>query len=501
MVPFNTKFLIGLIICLLVGSIARGQNEFARVFGGKGQESANAVVQTLDGGYLVAGSTGSLNPGGSEPYLLKVDSAGKKEWWRYYTWEGSQEVTDLIQRPDSSFVFLGYTNGQGAGGYDLFLQTTDKNGDSLSSNLYGGTDWEFSGAFDTLPGGGMILCGTTFSYGKGPSDLYLLRIDPSGDTLWTETLGNEREEWGYGVEHVPGFGFAMTGQRQDTTEGFSRAYLVGTDENGTKQWETTVGDTLLNRGEDLVKTKVDSDLVVTGTVTDPDQGDRNILVMRTDLQGNIKFRNGWGPPNERDEGFAVAQNAQKDILVAGLTTGFEGPGQLARHFKISAGGFFLEGTTYPSDKDDHLRDLALTPRDTGAILTGGTKSFGPGNRENIYLIKDSNPIGIDENVTVGRKEHGSDRFTRQTSLFPNPCRNKTRIRIPQTFTYRATELSLKVYNGQGKLVHHREEPFRASKSEKGATITLDCSDLDQGVHFVRLIGKERQWTAKLLVGP
>ena len=58
---------------------------WSQTYGGAGWDAASSVIQTIDGGYVMAGYTRSFSAGDDDDFwLVKTDSFGNAEWNRTY---------------------------------------------------------------------------------------------------------------------------------------------------------------------------------------------------------------------------------------------------------------------------------------------------------------------------------------------------------------------------------------------------------------------------------
>ncbi len=206
------RLLIG-ILFLVIGMAASAQppTKFYSTYGSNGYDVGYDVKQTLDGGYIIVGSTSSYGQGNTDMYLLKLDSMGQFKFQSTFGGVSNEIGKSIVQLADSSFVMAGYTSSTGVGGYDIFLVKADKTGNLVWQKTIGGADWDFANSMDTVAGGGLIIAGTTYSYGHGNADGYVIRTDANGDTLWTKTYGGLNDDEFKSVIQTTDGNFALTG--------------------------------------------------------------------------------------------------------------------------------------------------------------------------------------------------------------------------------------------------------------------------------------------------
>jgi Tol biopolymer transport system component len=160
-----------------------------------------AVQQTFpDNGYIVVGYTNSFGKA-YQVYLVKTDANGDTLWTRTYGGASDEDGWCVDQTsPDGGYIIAGWTRSFGAGGKDLYLVKTDADGDTLWTRTYGGADDDWAMSVEQTPDGGYIMVGWTKSFGMGANDIYVIRTDASGDTLWTRTYGGPDDEFGHSVQ-------------------------------------------------------------------------------------------------------------------------------------------------------------------------------------------------------------------------------------------------------------------------------------------------------------
>ncbi|MFC1800362.1 T9SS type A sorting domain-containing protein [Candidatus Eisenbacteria bacterium] len=304
---------------------ANGGVDWSKTYGGSGTEHGTSVKQTLDGGYIITGYTNSSGAGSYDLLLVKTDAAGIVDW--AYTYGGSEDDRGYcVQQtvPDSGYIVAGYSDTFGAGGGDAFVVRTDASGGFLWGAPYGGIDWDEARSISqTFPDSGFIITGATSSFGAGGDDAYLIKIDSDGDTLWTRTYGGAGSDYGFEAHQTfPDSGYVMVGHTSSFGAGNSDIYLVKTDQDGDSLWTTTFGGSSVEYGYSVQQTSPEPGYIVSGTTRSFGAGNFDAYVIKTDAVGGPIWTKTYGG-TEYDDGYSVCQTApDSGYVVAGSTRSF-----------------------------------------------------------------------------------------------------------------------------------------------------------------------------------
>jgi hypothetical protein len=112
---------------------SEGNKIWDRIFGGSNNDSAYLLIQTDDGGYAVAGYTFSYSAGRADFWLIKLDSRGNKLWDRTFGGNNEDSVRSLVQTDDGGYVLAGITFSFGAGEGDFWIIKLDEKGNLESA--------------------------------------------------------------------------------------------------------------------------------------------------------------------------------------------------------------------------------------------------------------------------------------------------------------------------------------------------------------------------------
>jgi hypothetical protein len=208
-----------------------------------GTFEGNSLVQTPDGGFIVAGSSG--NGVRSGVLLLKLDSQGRKEWSRTFMDGSSGQANAIRITSDGGYVIAGSVlsaRGTGSTGWDGYILKTDDQGKEEWSRFVKGTQDDYASAIVQTPDDGFVVAGTTDSFGNGGNDTFLSQLTAHGDEGWFATFGGPGNDRGITLSKRASGGFAV-GTISCMPEGASAnctAVLIRTDSGGNEQGRSAV---------------------------------------------------------------------------------------------------------------------------------------------------------------------------------------------------------------------------------------------------------------------
>jgi len=168
--------------------------KFNKAFGNNGFDYGRNVVQGANDLYYIVGSTSSSNSGNTDILVFCIDENGNELWTQAYGSPQTEIGSDIAFTPSGDLMVLGYSNGIGDGGYDIYLLKINTSGDLIEEYSYGGNDWDFAYDMEINPMGGFYIVGETYSSGEGNNDGYLLAVDDDGNLLSEHTFGTMGEE-------------------------------------------------------------------------------------------------------------------------------------------------------------------------------------------------------------------------------------------------------------------------------------------------------------------
>ncbi|MBN1358182.1 hypothetical protein JW988_05380 [Candidatus Bathyarchaeota archaeon] len=283
---------------LLVGFVGASSEMWTQTYGGTADDYAEAMVQTSDGGYALAGYTTSFGAGSYDFWLVKTDEYGNVEWNQTYGGEDIDHAYALVETSDGGYVIAGGS----------LLVKTDMYGNMEWNQTYGGV------SLVETSSGGYVIAGTK------NDDFSLVKIDTSGKMEWNRTYGGPEVERAYSLVETSDGGFALAGEKivNFDCDGVPipawRFWLVKTDEMGNMLWNHTYGN-LNSVARSLVRTS-DGGYALAGTMSSFNPAIGIIggpLLVKTDEYGNMEWNqtfSGW-------QAFAVVEASDGGYAIAG----------------------------------------------------------------------------------------------------------------------------------------------------------------------------------------
>ena len=178
---------------------SRGRRVWGHYLGGVKKDFANKII-TTDDGYLVVGKTESYGHGDYDMYAIKLNRQGKWQWYNAFGGGDDDTANDVIQTKDGGYLLVGSTNSFGLTRDDVFIVRIDKTGKRLWQRNYGGDYADEAYAITRSPDGGYVVVGRTESFNRRNGfDLYLFKIDAEGRLLWQRTQGGGSDDVGYDI--------------------------------------------------------------------------------------------------------------------------------------------------------------------------------------------------------------------------------------------------------------------------------------------------------------
>ena len=355
---------------------------WTKTFGGYDTDIGYCVQQTMDGGYIVTGRTRSFSANVYDVYLIKTDNLGDTLWTKTYDRRDIDQGRSVRQTSDGGYIIAGFCTNVGAYS-DVYLIRTDSLGDTLWTRTYGTNANESSHCVQITRDGGFIICGYTESFGAGLFDIFLLKTDASGHPSWFRTYGGPGIDYGVFVEQTTDGGYIITGYGSPSIGGYD-VYLIRTDSLGNMLWQRTFGGSWNDIGRCVRQTDDGGFIVAGNTKLDSPADSTDVYLIKTDANGDTLWTRTYGGVGH-DEGYSVDLTSDGGYIVSGFYE--PSPGSLTDLYliKTDSSGNEIWSSTFGGTRGE-TGFCVQQISDGGFIIGGTTASYGAGGVD-VWLIK------------------------------------------------------------------------------------------------------------------
>ncbi len=533
-----------LIVCILSAQFSFAQApsiQWQKTIGGNSTEGLFKVIQTTDGGYMLAGYSASGISGektdtsrGYEDYwIVKITATGNIQWDKTYGGDSTDYLQTIVPANDGGYLLAGYSvsgiNGDKTdtayGYWDTWIIKIDSNGTKLWDRTYGGSGNKTDGLVSAkqtsdngyllwmVSGSGINNIKTDSS--RGSSDYWLVKIDSVGNIQWQKTIG------GSGIDHIlsvietldggyalAGFSWSgISGEKTTASFGGFDYWVVKLDSLRNIEWQKEYGG---NSFEHLMSIQQlpDSGYMiggfsqsgVSGNKTEPSRGGYDYWMIRTDAGGNILWQKVFGGSGAEEMRGGIISTADGGYLHVGFSqSGTSGeksePNRGMDDYwivKTDANGTLQWDKTFGGDSTDFIY-TAIQTTDGGFLLAGWSMSGISGDKTGFnrggydyWIIKITPDLtGISNNIQTQN----------MISIFPNPFNNTATLRI-ETPLDKNRSYTLIIYDQIGK------EVYRIEKIISNETL-ISRDNLNSGIYFYNLFsnseGKKINHSGKIII--
>ncbi len=248
------------------------------------------------GGYIILDSLNDMT------LLTKTDSIGTVIWEKSLSAFGASSC----ETSDGGFVVTGFDNSHFT---DVSLVKTDSSGNFIWQTTFGGTSADIGYSVTETSNKGFIITGRTNSASVGSvggSDVYLIRTDSSGNLNWQTTFGWENWDEGNFATETSDGGFIITGRSGLFGPGGTDVFLIKTDSLGNSVWQKTFGNTTYDEGNSVCVT-ANGDYVVAGYNTS------DVYFIKINSENNLDDLDSDGIGDSEDNCPSAFNPLQEDV--------------------------------------------------------------------------------------------------------------------------------------------------------------------------------------------
>jgi len=393
-----------------------------KTLGGPQEDRSEVAHQTMDGGYIISGSTYSYGSGSGDIWLVKTDSYGDEQWNR--TFDGSTGFLDNSlssrQTSDGGYIIGGIKDLNGA--QDVWLIKTDSNGIEQWSNTFGTDGYYITRCVQQTSDGGYIIVGWfNLSLPGGEGDAFMIKTNSTGDEQWNKTFTGEGADGIYSIQQTSDGGYIATGLFSNQIT-FGEVMLFKFDKNGNHTWNKTIPGSVYDEAGQCVKETADGGFIIASRCYIYDgwpNGDA--WVIKANSTGAEQWNKTFGKPNSRERAARVYQTSDGGYIAIGSTFSYGMGESDVWLIKTDPNGNEQWNKTHGGENGDGGSSVHEMP-DGGFQVFGETHSYGAGNRDILLFKTDSfgncisNGRLISTNLLEGKNMLSIDSFDYQSII-------------------------------------------------------------------------------------
>lgn len=405
--------------------VLHSQTTFEQTFGGAYEEYAHSIKQTPDGGFILCGYTKSMGNGLEDVFVVKTDAQGNQEWSETFGGEFNDHGYYIACTNDGGYIYCGTTNSNWI--TKAFVSKINSIGEILWMETFPGYFYSNSRHLLPAPDNGYIVCGATSLADIGETDAFIFKIDSTGQIQWSKTYGGEGYENLHAMCNTNDNGYLFVGSTTSFGAENFDLYIIKTNAAGDTLWTKMYGGGGYDGGFSVHQT-TDNNYVIGVESSNFGSTNLNMVVLKINDEGNIL----WASPVSEDiiyRGCYLTTTSDDCIAGTGWSHDYFASIYQLVMFKMNNEGELLWTQVYGGDDYDQGLSIVETS-DLGLAVGGATFSYGAGMSD-MYLVKTTS------NGTLTSTNNYLTESP-EILLYPNPCSNSLWLKskdIPQQASF------------------------------------------------------------------
>jgi hypothetical protein len=340
-----------------------------------------------------------------------VARAPEEEWNRTFGGSGGDGASSVQQTTDGGYILAGTTWSYGAGSADSWLVKTNSAGNEEWNRTFGGSYKDYPLSVQQTTDGGYILAGVTCSYGAGSADFWLVKTNSAGNEEWRRTFGGSDYDIAHSVQQTTDGGYILVGVTSSYGAGSADSWLVKTNSAGNEEWSRTFGGSDSDYARSVQQT-TDGGYILAGKTYSYGAGSADSWLVKTNSGGNEEWSRTFGG-SDYDGASSVQQTTDGGYILVGTTSSYGAGSWDFWLVKTDSAGNEEWRRTFGGSDYDMAHSVQQTT-DGGYILAGKTNSYGAGSAD-FWLVKTNSGGNEEWSRTFGGSDFDFAWSVQQTS--------------------------------------------------------------------------------------
>ncbi|TAH40726.1 MAG: T9SS type A sorting domain-containing protein [Bacteroidetes bacterium] len=490
-------------------------------FGGTGDDEAYSMQQTIDGGYIVAGSSNSIdgdvsgNRGNRDYWVVKLDSVGNLQWEKSLGGSNDDEAYSIQQTSDYGYVVAGYSKSNDGdltinhGSRDFWVVKLNSSGSIQWQKSFGGTNDEWASSIKQTIDGGYMAAGTTESMdgdvsgNHGNLDYWIVKLDSVGNIQWQKCYGGSGGEEAKSIQQTIDTGYIVVGSSDSNNgdiswnNGARDYWIVKLNNIGNIEWNRSLGGSDPDGAQSVSLSDPWGWGYIVGGFAESSDGDVNghigynndFWILQINPIGVVQWTRSLGGTSS-DAAMSIQQTTDYGFIICGVTNSDDGDVQ-GNHSQFTSDYWIVKLNNQGSiewnkclggSADEWASSIQQTS-DSGYIVAGNsysndgdvTNHHGNVGSSDFWVVK------LSPDITIGVDEITSTYF----AVYPTITNGDLHIRTNENLSLNGT---YKILDTQGRIC----------KSGAFNSNTILVGELSPQLYFIQLITKQGIGNSKFI---
>lgn len=394
---------IGLVLCMLFLNVQTWGQGWLFSYGAEKTDEGWAVLQTTDQGYLVVGFGESFGDDNDQDiFAIRTDVDGTTIWSAYYD-EGFQEqARAIIATADGNYLIVGSIIPAFGEDEDMYLLKINPQGEKIWSRQFGGSKAERLNGAVLAKDGGFYVIGSSRDAADN-EDILLAKFDAQGTITWSKEYNVSQTDAGVAVKRFPNSNDLVIAANVRSERAIdSDILLYRIDSVGMVRWEYRVSGTSREEVRDLEIAR-DGQILLAGVIGN----NSNVYVSKVSAQGQKLWDTSIGANGVEEEANAIAELTDGSLVVTGLKVIDLLNVDIFLSKLDASGKVIWQKNLGDPIGTEEARDVHPTV-DGGFILTGYNAQVLTSFND-LILVKTDGAGNLTSNMISGRVFHDLDR--------------------------------------------------------------------------------------------
>ncbi len=480
-----------ILLCFTIIQVFKAQppSKFFNKFGSFGIDEGYSITETYNRQYALCGSTSSYGYGATDAIIMVIDSMGQKLWEKNYGGALTDVATSLLFNPaDSGYYFTGFSNSIGNGGYDVYVVRTDKSGNILWQKSFGGIDWDFGRKMIFANDGNLLICGKTYSKSYGKSDAYILKVNNiTGSLIWDKHFGGINDDEFRSVRITGDGHYLFAGQTNSYNDISGDIYFLKTNLNGDSVYTKTYG--LINKTDFANDIAVESNTsyILGGGSQSYSSSLTDAYIFKINNNGDSLWLRNYGNLDVNQESTNVfhLNNTVGTYAITYSDINFAFYKRDPKGLILNNEGYYIVGNSFGETEDEELHEVVKTS-DNGFIGVGYTNSYGS-QLKDVFVVKFDSAFSYGGKLINVQKYFG---FGSQLKVYPTLLSKELveiTIELDGEFNYALSDMTGRV------IVHENKVNTQNVNKTK-----VDLSILEAGIYIINVQQNAKSSSIKII---